>query len=302
MSASSQAIIVAVAATAAAMLLFAVIFFYFFQKFALDRYHYRHKVAASLLIEAGMNPEDIKKVGGNMKGLLVEENGIDILYMMETEGRQLKTRFPNRRYNPSYEDDEEKRTDILVQRSKIKPQVVTVPLLCESPGTGLICRDNQVTSVSQESSLPYTESAPIQDLPQLPQPPPPLPSLPQSSPMIMEKKTLPLSSLPPPPPPPPLSPPVKEIPKAPPLPSSPIMNREGAVSPPKASGFMTSLKPPLTPKGKANIKNTTEDMVEGSSTGKGTGQTRLKPLYWDKVVANVDHSTVWDQINDGSFR
>ncbi|KAK7330439.1 hypothetical protein VNO77_24633 [Canavalia gladiata] len=74
----SQAIIVAVAAIAATMLLFAVMSFYLFQNLALDRYRHRHKVAANLLREAGMKPEDMKKVGGNMKGLLVQENAIDI--------------------------------------------------------------------------------------------------------------------------------------------------------------------------------------------------------------------------------
>ncbi|KAK7330437.1 hypothetical protein VNO77_24631 [Canavalia gladiata] len=43
-------------------------------------------------------------------------------------------------------------------------------------------------------------------------------------------------------------------------------------------------------------------MAGESSRRNGADQTRLKPLYWDKIVANVDHSTVWDQINDGSFR
>jgi hypothetical protein len=68
---------------------------------------------------------------------------------------------------------------------------------------------------------------------------------------------------------------------------------------PKSSGFISSMKPPPAPKGKANIK---EGIIGESSREKGGGQPRLKPLHWDKVVADVDHSTVWDQINDGSFR
>lgn len=69
--------------------------------------------------------------------------------MMETEGGQFKTRFPNGRYNPSYEDDEEKGTDIMVQRSKrIKPQDVTVPLPCEILGSGLIDHENLVKTLS----------------------------------------------------------------------------------------------------------------------------------------------------------
>ncbi|XP_016176623.1 formin-like protein 8 [Arachis ipaensis] len=48
------------------------------------------------------------------------------------------------------------------------------------------------------------------------------------------------------------------------------------------------------------MENNTLEVAE--SREKGASQTRLKPLHWDKVVANVDHSTVWDHINDGSFR
>lgn len=79
MSAPSHAIVKAVAATAGAMLLIAAIFVYFFYKFVLARYHQRHKVGASLLRESGVNLEYINKVGGNVKGLIVEENGVDSL-------------------------------------------------------------------------------------------------------------------------------------------------------------------------------------------------------------------------------
>ncbi|KAK7265731.1 hypothetical protein RJT34_33354 [Clitoria ternatea] len=296
MSPPRQGIALAVAATTVVLLLFAMVFLYFFQKFAFTRYH---KVAASFLREAGMNHEDIKKVSGNMKGLLVEENGIDILYMMETEGSQFKTRFPNRRYNPSYEDDEEKRIDVMVQRSKrLKPQEVTIPLLYETPGASLIDHENLVRPLSQASSFSSVSESltPTQHLPQSPQPPPPPPSPSQTSPIILEKKTLP--SPPPPPPPPPTSPPSPPPPTSPPRMEVP----KGTVSPSKASGSISSLKPPLPSKRKANTKNITQAMVGESSRGKGADQTRLKPLFWDKVVANVDHSTVWDQISDGSFR
>lgn len=288
MSAHSHAFAMAVAATAAAMLLLAGIFFYFFQKFARSRYHHRHRVAASFRREAGLNHKDVRKVGSNMKELLVEENGTDILYMTETEGWHFRTSFPTRIFNPSYEDyEEEKRIDVMVQRS-IQYETQDVPLLCESPGPGLIDHEDLLKPVSQVSSLQ-----------QLSQQPTPVSSIPQPSPMILEKKTEPP---PPPPPPPPPSPPRNNISKGPPLPSSPIMNREGTTSTQKANGLISSLKPPPPPKGKASMENTSEASVGESSREKASGQTRLKPLHWDKVVANVDHSTVWDQINDGSFR
>ncbi|XP_027337871.1 formin-like protein 8 [Abrus precatorius] len=245
MSAPSHAIAKAVVATAGVMLLIAMVFVYFFHKFVLARYHQRHKVAA-ILRESGVNHEYIKKVGGNVKGLIVEENGVDILYMMETESRQLITVFPNSIINPSFEEDEEeKRIDIMVQRSRpSKPQI---PLVRESPSW--IGHENLVKPLSQISTLPSSVSSSL--------------------------ATREGAAVTPPPGPPPL---------------------------PKASGFISSLKPPPAPKGKASIKNTKEAIVGESSREKVVGQTRLKPLHWDKVVANVDHSTVWDQINDGSFR
>ncbi|KAL2513906.1 formin-like protein 4 [Forsythia ovata] len=43
-----------------------------------------------------------------------------------------------------------------------------------------------------------------------------------------------------------------------------------------------------------------------SSLGEGTsnnenGNVKLKPLLWDKVNQNVEHSMVWDKIDQGSF-
>ncbi|KAK7411517.1 hypothetical protein VNO78_02951 [Psophocarpus tetragonolobus] len=288
MSATSHAIAKAVVATAGAMLLISAIFIYFFHKYVVARYHHRHKVGASLLRESGVNLEYINKVGGNVKGLIVEENGVDVLYVMDTERRPLINGFSNSIFNPSYEhDEEEKRIDIMVQRSKLsKPDT---PQQCESPI--LVGQENQVKLVSPISSV-STSKTPRQNLPQSPQLAPPLQPLPQSSPMILEnKKTQPPLS---PPSPPPLPPPTPPTRPPPPPPGPPPL--------PKASGFISSLKPPPAPKGKINIRSTKEGMVGESSREKGVGQTRLKPLHWDKVVANVDHSTVWDQINDGSFR
>ncbi|EPS68939.1 hypothetical protein M569_05828, partial [Genlisea aurea] len=42
------------------------------------------------------------------------------------------------------------------------------------------------------------------------------------------------------------------------------------------------------------------------STGEGetvaSSKAKLKPFFWDKVMANPDHSMVWDQIKSGSFQ
>ncbi|KAI4343793.1 hypothetical protein L6164_011102 [Bauhinia variegata] len=292
MSVSGDAVAKAIAATAAAMLFIAGVFFYLFHRFAIARCRQRHKVGASFLREAGVRRQDIKKFTDYVKGLIVEENGIDILYTMETESKQLKTIYPNSRLNPSYEDDaEEKRIDVTVEGCKRSMPQET--LISEAPG--VIAHVDLVKPVSQLPILPFSVSASVptaKALPQTPQlpPPPPTAPLPQPSSVILEKKTQPLPPAPPPPPPPPPSPPRKEVPRAPPPPPS------------KGIGPISPLKPPLAPKEKSNFKNTRGATAGESSRENDSGQTKLKPLHWDKVVATIDESTVWDQINDGSFR
>lgn len=75
------------------------------------------------------------------------------------------------------------------------------------------------------------------------------------------------------------------VPKPPPPPAQPPR----APPPPGAGGS----KPPPAPP-----SSTSKD---GSKQSMGS-QTKLKPLHWDKVVANADHSMVWDKIGGGSFR
>jgi hypothetical protein len=33
-----------------------------------------------------------------------------------------------------------------------------------------------------------------------------------------------------------------------------------------------------------------------------SSEVKMKPLHWDKVNTNLDHSMVWDKIDRGSFR
>jgi len=60
----------------------------------------------------------------------------------------------------------------------------------------------------------------------------------------------------------------------------------------------TSLKPaPARPKGVLGNNKPGE-----SSSGTENGQVKMKPLHWDKVNTDTDHSMVWDKIDGGSFR
>ncbi|KFK41428.1 hypothetical protein AALP_AA2G129600 [Arabis alpina] len=84
----------------------------------------------------------------------------------------------------------------------------------------------------------------------------------------------------PPPPPPPPPPPVKKGPFPPPPP--PPVRKVGALS-------SSASKPPPAP------------LRGGASGGDGNGLVKLKPLHWDKVNPDSDHSMVWDKIDRGSF-
>uniref|UniRef100_A0A2N9GBR1 Formin-like protein n=1 Tax=Fagus sylvatica TaxID=28930 RepID=A0A2N9GBR1_FAGSY len=258
-------VVEAIAATAATTLVVAGIIFYFFKKLVIARRLKKTKVNTSFRREEGLVTHEMK-LGGNVKGLIVDENGMDVLYLRKLEDGQLKPSFPKVMFNPSYEDEEEKRVNVTLERPrKSKPQ--EVPLLCE-------CSDaNPLQAMKPTLQIP-TPLPPRPPLPRLSQPP--------SPPMILEKQT----QAPPPPP-------AKEIPVPPPPPPPP---------PPKAGGLVSSLKPPPAPRAKANNKSREEASMGKSLKGTGAGQMKLKPLHWDKVIANADHSMVWDEIIDGSFR
>lgn len=94
---------------------------------------------------------------------------------------------------------------------------------------------------------------------------------------------------PPPPPGPPPPPPPRPRPPAPPKVPAP---------PPKP---MTGIKKPSPPgpHHQARSISSEGDEVEGES---GAAKTKLKPFFWDKVLASPDHAMVWHEISSGSFQ
>lgn len=102
----------------------------------------------------------------------------------------------------------------------------------------------------------------------------------------------PLGSAGPPPPPP-----------APPGPPPPPPPKIG-VPPPRPPqsmpiGSKVARPPPLAPKRPSNAAS---GEVGGSDAEGDATKTKLKPFFWDKVLANPDHSMVWHQIKSGSFQ
>ncbi|CAN4117764.1 unnamed protein product [Withania somnifera] len=92
-----------------------------------------------------------------------------------------------------------------------------------------------------------------------------------------------------PPPPPPIPVRAKAGPRPPPPPNP-------GAPPPRPPP--TGLKPPRPSPLGSNASSSTS--TEGSGTD--ASKTKLKPFFWDKVLANPDHSMVWHQIKSGSFQ
>ncbi|CAL5374784.1 unnamed protein product [Camellia sinensis] len=275
-----QRIVKAVVATAASTLLVAGIIFLIIYKLAMARHRQRNKLNSSFRREEMVaSHQEYRQQRGTLKGLIVDENGLDVLYLRKVERGQLTSCFSRVWINPmeeEEEEEEEKRIDARCDKSKNSEGIQEIPLLREPWNTAALAE------VPKPVLLPRW---PL--LPQPPQPPPPPPTGPRKH------------SPPPPPPPPP--PPLKKVPTPPPMP--PISAKRNPAPPPRAGGLVSSLKPPPVPRGKTSSNSSGEASSIGEST-KGTGdfQMKLKPLHWDKVAANADHSMVWDEINDGSFR
>ncbi|KAH7546622.1 hypothetical protein FEM48_Zijuj01G0220600 [Ziziphus jujuba var. spinosa] len=131
-----------------------------------------------------------------------------------------------------------------------------------------------------------------------PPPPPPVrppPSLKPSGPPPPPPPAPPA----PPPPPPPVPSGTKPGPRPPPPPPPKSGAPPPRPPPPMAIGSKVAQPPPLAPKHPPK-----------ASTSEGAGleddgmapKTKLKPFFWDKVLANPDQSMVWHQIKSGSFQ
>ncbi|PKA53540.1 Formin-like protein 11 [Apostasia shenzhenica] len=115
------------------------------------------------------------------------------------------------------------------------------------------------------------------------------------------------------PPPPPLKPPPRKnsppsAPSAPPAPPLPLPNPKPAPLPPKGGPPPPKVNPP-PPKGPHRSQGNesssgvsqTPSNHSANADDDGT-KTKLKPFFWDKVMANPDQSMVWHQIKSGSFQ
>ncbi|KAG6599022.1 Formin-like protein 8, partial [Cucurbita argyrosperma subsp. sororia] len=75
----------------------------------------------------------------------------------------------------------------------------------------------------------------------------------------------------------------------PPPPSMPLPPPSTAIPPPPSMPLPPPPQPPSTA------------VANPGPSLSGNDQAKLKPLHWDKINTNVDHPTVWDKIDGGSF-
>ncbi|GLT74266.1 hypothetical protein SLA2020_460720 [Shorea laevis] len=270
----------------------------------------------------------------NVKGLIVNENGLDVLYWRKLEDGNGENGFQKKSFDGSKDERQDDRGEgglfhnqrwrkvepmqeipllrgkSSISHVKIHPEdddvsvksTAAVPTPPPSAGISLMAVGKKESPVQPPNPPPPKDPRPRPPLPILnkksppPPPPPPPPPLP-----IQNKKS------PPPPPPPPLPSPTKKSP-APPPPPPPIPGRKiPAAPPPPIPGKKIPAPPPPLPKRGGDLTTSLKPPgsqgkpEESSAEGSENGQVKLKPLHWDKVN-KTDHSMVWDKIEGGSFR
>ncbi|KAL6997236.1 hypothetical protein U1Q18_007359, partial [Sarracenia purpurea var. burkii] len=279
-------VVKAVLITAASTLVLAGILFLFFYKLSMAIKHRRGKFSSSFRRESVVK---FRQQGGTPEGLIVDENGLEVLYLRRVEAGPHMRSFSKVWINPMEEKEkEEKGIDTRENKPMDSATIQEIDLAQV---------ENALPLVPQPMGTEVTEPQP----PCRPPPPPP-PQLPTPPLPLGSRKQTPRPPPPPPPLPPPCFPP-KKVHTPPPLPpNSAKQNHATPPPPPGTTALVSSSEPPPGPSGKRSSNGSGETPTGEISKGFGDFQMKLKPVHWDKVIANDDQSTVWDEINDGSFR
>uniref|UniRef100_A0A803MBN9 Formin-like protein n=1 Tax=Chenopodium quinoa TaxID=63459 RepID=A0A803MBN9_CHEQI len=244
-STSHKAIYTAVGVTAASTLVVAAALFFFCTK-----YTQRKK-------ENGGQPlqhTEFTRFDGNIKGLIVDEDGLDVLYWRKLEGSQRKS-------GPFHKDvfnkgSNGRRTYSRGKSSSSYNQIHPK----EEQSARLLGPPKQLENETTFQSVGRAEEA---------------------EKVVVAKE---------------------EIIKKGPAPPPPMAAKKGPAPPPPPLKMGGSLKPPAPPK-----RTPSGNIREASAIGEEVSdskndQVKLKPLHWEKVNVNTDHSMVWDKIERGSFQ
>nr|CAD1819198.1 unnamed protein product [Ananas comosus var. bracteatus] len=116
----------------------------------------------------------------------------------------------------------------------------------------------------------------------------------------------PSTAAPPPPPPPPPLPLRKAAPPAPAPPPPPPIRKPNPSPPPPPKADFPPPRPPLPNQSSSKLRKkpvkAASDQELGKEADPNAPKAKLKPLFWDKVLANPEQSMVWDHIKAGSFQ
>lgn len=316
-SSQKHVVLKAVIAAVLSTLVVAGILFYFFYRYYVIRRWKKNKLNSSFRREV---PHQEFQQTGALKGLIVDENGLDVIYLRRFEGSQLGSCFSKIWVNHMDEDEdgeEEKRIDSRREQPVSSDHIQEMPLLqnCSNVGsyenkeavTASQQRTNSLFAASRSSKQPSTSL-----LFQQKEIIPPQPETPSELAVVSSQNPPQPPIHPPAPPPPPPQPPapappppplpMKRIAKAPTPPNAGKIKSSPPFPPPKGDGLSSLIKPPIAPRGNGSRKDKAEAQNKEKSKENGETKVKLRPLHWDKVVANADHSMVWDEINNGSFR
>ncbi|WMV28584.1 hypothetical protein MTR67_021969 [Solanum verrucosum] len=275
---SSKAVGTAIGVTAASTIVLSALLFFFLVRYSRRRRKQQEGSAigdprgggtsgAGASATPGVVQDQFLKFEGNLKGVIVDENGLDVLYWRKLEsGEQRKESFKKKKVfvNALRDEEEEKRmiSRGVGGRKKSDHPIQELPLLRGKSSTS-----QSPSWLDLENKQPTPEDGIV------------------FKPMEKQESSSQLESRAPPPPPPPPAPPlsVSAIPKAPGPP------------PPPPPGLKKGPPPPTHPSGLPSSSSS-------GASGSGNDKVKLKPLHWDKLNANVEHSMVWDKLDRGSFK
>ncbi|KAM1960907.1 hypothetical protein FF2_020932 [Malus domestica] len=294
-SSSKSEVAKAVAATAASTLVISGLVFFFVQRYLVARRKrikgggYGGGCGGGSGGSQGGRPQPRPPVADqsefgrydvNLKGFVVDEDGLDVLYWKKLQAKNSKKSFRKEVFRKDGEEDEgssrrrrhERTQDVPLLRGKSSASYINdVPEVVNDRNRN----GSTALQAVEKSEEPEVELTVGSSSPPPPPSPPPTPPPPPPPPLPIRNNKG--SSAPPPPPPPKVS--AKNGPAPPP-------------PPPKARRLNALSKPSPGQKGESGE----------SSAGAGNVVVKLKPLHWDKVSThNTQHSMVWDKI-DGSFR
>ncbi|XP_074274498.1 formin-like protein 4 [Silene latifolia] len=270
-STSKKAIATAVGVTAACTLVAAAVLFFVCTRCTQkkkaprpERVNPYSAEATAKMRQLGAAPAGFTRFDGKVKGMIIDEDGLDVLYWRKLEGSHKKSGSFHKDFLNNQSLKSIKRT---FSRGKSSSS--------SNPNHNNPPKDNQkLTLLDPRLSASDHVSHSLKISAEAAQPPPPPPPPPQQT--VIVKRA-------PPPPPPPIS--VKKGPAPPPPP------------PPKGGGAAGLPKrPPVV-----EVAALGGDDDEFSEEMKD--QVKMKPLHWDKIkVVERDHSMVWDKLPAGSFQ